>query len=344
MVQCKALLFRVFSSKCVTPISHSFTFHQSSTAQKPTCQLCTDPTANTLVKMQSLRYYICDQHRHFPTAHNQVADDWTSLPCWFLWKLSLPIIDLFYCSSLIYLSCFVTSVIYPSISLSSFYWHWHSSLLADTETFIGWVCRFPKVGRPTGTSKRINVCFIPQCIFTTWRKSNLDIVHATTGRYWWQLSGKTFMRRAVRTSNSLCQEIRREQWGKEKERKRFRRKGKSWEGKDEARMENSWHFFDKAFCSWEYVSPSLPLFLHSTHHFLWLSCFLCQSIFYSCRFRAMTPPPPPLWMTDEDENGCWGWRKSEKREGGVGGCKVEWWGDIKGREMAKEKRWRQCSK
>lgn len=52
-----------------------------------------------------------------------------------------------------------------------------TSFLADLRTFIGWVCRFSEVGRPSDVSEGINVCFFcSRYIFTTYRKSNQDIV------------------------------------------------------------------------------------------------------------------------------------------------------------------------
>lgn len=84
-------------------------------------------------------------------------------------------------------------------------------------------------------------------------------------------------------------------------------------------------------------------FSPSTHPFLWLSCFLCQSIFYSCRSRAMKPPPPrppslppALWMINKGENGCWGGKVKSGR--GAGGCEaVSGRESMKSREMARVK-------
>lgn len=51
-----------------------------------------------------------------------------------------------------------------------------AGLLADSQTFIGWVRRLPEVVKSVGENGVINVCFCPQCIFTTCRKLNMDIV------------------------------------------------------------------------------------------------------------------------------------------------------------------------
>lgn len=80
------------------------------------------------------------------------------------------------------------------------------------------------------------------------------------------------------------------------------------------------------------LHPS-PLFLHSTHPFLWLSCFLCQSIFYSCRSRAMNPSPAP----HHPQLSEWQMRVrmgvgAKWKAGGVRGCRAEWWRNMKSQE------------
>lgn len=110
---------------------------------------------------------------------------------------------------------------------------------------------------------------------------------------------------AVRISNSLSGDQKRAVGGgkeevKKEEGRRLRKteEGENrWEGKsvksgeerEAEERENSRHSRDKAFIQWEFSLHPSSL-LHSTHPFFWLSCFLFQSIFYSCRSRAMNPP------------------------------------------------------
>lgn len=79
-------------------------------------------------------------------------------------------------------------------------------------------------------------------------------------------------------------------------------------------------------------------FPHSAHPFLWLSCFLCQSIFYNCRFRAMNPHPHPHSPLPE-----WQMRvrmsvEAKWKAVGVGQGRAEWWRNMKWQETAKAKR------
>lgn len=92
-------------------------------------------------------------------------------------SVNLPLSFPSLCLSPINLSIHMIDQLTLSLTLENDWPLLMTSFLADLRTFIGRVCKvFLKWAGLQARARGVNVVFCPRCIFTTWRKSNLDIV------------------------------------------------------------------------------------------------------------------------------------------------------------------------
>lgn len=112
------------------------------------------------------------------------------------------------------------------------------------------------------------------------------------------------MARAVRIGNSLCQEISGGGNEQEKEKEGRKEEEEITLGRGEKKVAQKETVHRQSIYSWEIFPLDPPTFfsLFLPALFLGLSCFLCQSIFYNCRFTAMNPSASPLTHTPRSVN------------------------------------------